>query len=302
VLTIVITTQIIRMETVATKKFAIDTRCQSCFKSTYQHLFEKFNISPAQGLSFLVFFEQCLLTHARLTPPEFQSILNTRFCEIIGIKDPFEKEKIENNITALKLYKEMKPKVKNAINAFDYALRLSIAGNIMDYGANNNFDIHKTIEHVLNSDFAIDKSNLLKENIEKASTILYIGDNAGEIVFDKLFIETCLKGKKVIYAVRGMPVLNDVTLHDAEVVGMHEYAQVISNGHNAPSTVLKACNYEFKKIYNTADLIISKGQGNLEGLISENNKKIFFLLMVKCHVIGELLGVEKGNFVVYNQS
>jgi uncharacterized protein with ATP-grasp and redox domains len=132
-----------------------------------------------------------------------------------------------------------------------------------------------------------------------AKNILYLGDNAGEIVMDKLFLET-IKHQNVYYAVRGMPVINDVTIEDAKYVGIDKFAKIISNGYDSPSTILDKCSEEFINIYNKADLIISKGQGNLEGLINVKNEKIFFLLMVKCGVIGDELGVKKGDFVVYN--
>lgn len=279
----------------------IDEKCLSCFKKTYQKLFIKFKVSDTEKLAFFVFYHETILNSGYLSPPEIQQKLNKRFCEIIGIHDPFFYEKEENNKIALALYLQWKPLVKNSVDSFNLALRLAIAGNIMDYGANHEFDIFETIQNVVNSNFAIDNTLLFKESISAANTILYLGDNAGEIVFDKLFIETCLQNKTVYFAVRGNPILNDVTLKDAEDVGMNEVARIISNGNGVPSTLINKCNYDFKKIYKSADLIISKGQGNLEGLINENDLRIFFLLMVKCEVIAELLGIKKENFVVYNQ-
>jgi len=300
--TIVTTIQTMNMEAVNTKPYKkIDERCLLCFKNTYQGLFDKFNLTTVQRLTFMVFFEQSVLSHNISKPVELQQILNQKFCEIIMIKDPYEKEKIKSNKQALKLLKKWEPIVTASENPFDLALRLSIAGNIMDYGANNKFNISDTIHEVIHAPFAINHAELLKNEIIKAQSILYIGDNAGEIVFDKLFIKTCLKNKKVFYAVRGCPVLNDATKDDADIIKMEEVAEVISNGNGAPSTLLNKCCYDFKKIYNEADLIISKGQGNLEGLITEKNPKIFFLLMIKCNVISELLGVEKGRFVVVKQ-
>jgi hypothetical protein len=170
----------------------------------------------------------------------------------------------------------------------------------MDYGANQVFDVHKTITKVLSSDFAIDHSIILKQRIKEAKRILYLGDNAGEIVFDKLFIETIMH-PDLVFAVKDAPVLNDVTIQDAKEVGMYEVADVISNGYDASSTLLEKCSKEFLDVYRSADLIISKGQGNLEGLIDEKDPRIFFLFMVKCDVIAERVGVEKGSFVVYNQ-
>ncbi|NLB26442.1 MAG: DUF89 family protein, partial [Bacteroidales bacterium] len=101
------------------------------------------------------------------------------------------------------------------------------------------------------------------------------------------------------FATRGAPVINDITIEDAEKTGLTNIARGISNGHDAPSTIVEHCSAEFKELFDKADIIISKGQGNLEGLINNKNKKIFFLLMVKCQVIGELLGVEKKNSVVF---
>ncbi len=231
--------------------------------------------------------------------PEIQRDLNQRFLEMIGIKDPFAEEKRSSNSAALSLYEEWKPRIISDEDPFDMALRLAIAGNIMDYGASGTFDIHSTINKVLATHFAIDHSFRLKRKIEKAGTILYLGDNAGEIVFDKLFIETIGHGN-VTYVVRDAPILNDVTINDAKEVGIDNVAEVISSGYDAPSTVLHKSGPQFLERFRSADLIISKGQGNLEGLLYENDPRIFFLLMAKCDVIAETLKVNKGSFLVYN--
>jgi len=227
--------------------------------------------------------------------------LNHAFCRIINVDDPFKKEKANSNEIALALYEEWKPKILLSAKPFDLALRLAIAGNIMDYGANGNFNIQKTINAVLKAQFAIDHSKILKNRIKQANKILFLADNAGEIVFDKLFIETMMHNH-VIYAVKDAPVLNDVTIEDAIEVGMDMVADIISNGFDAPSTILNKCSKEFSEIFNSADLIISKGQGNFEGLMHQKDSRIFFLLMAKCDVIAEILNVEKGSFIIYNQT
>jgi uncharacterized protein with ATP-grasp and redox domains len=160
--------------------------------------------------------------------------------------------------------------------------------------------LHSTIDKVLNSDFAIDDSLELKRALSEAKTVLYLGDNCGELVFDKLFIETIMH-PNLIYAVRGEPVINDVTLEDACYVGMDRVADLVSNGYDAPSTLLEHCSPEFLEVFNRADVIISKGQGNLEGLLGKTDKEVYFLLMVKCEVIADALGVKKGGFVVRKQ-
>jgi hypothetical protein len=216
-----------------------------------------------------------------------------------GITDPYLEEKEESNLISLGLYKTWKPRVVESENPFETAVRLSIAGNIMDYGANHDFDINSTIEKVLRVPFAINHTVELRERVASANQVLYLGDNAGEIVFDKLLIETMMH-PNIFYAVKGSPVLNDVTMVDALQCEMDIAADVIHNGYDAPSTVLNKCSKEFREIFETSDVIISKGQGNLEGLVGLNDPRIFFLLMVKCDVIAELLNVKKGDFVVLN--
>jgi hypothetical protein len=288
-------------ETAITKKHKrVEETCEACFLRTYRRLFQKYSIGEIQQQSFLAFFDQTMQSAKGLSSPEIQRILNSEFCRIIRVVDPFLEEKESNNCIALDLYKTWKPRVIEASSPFDLALRLAIAGNIMDYGANSNFDINDTISSVISTNLAINHSSLLRQRILSANKILILGDNAGEIVFDRLFIETIMHSD-VTYAVKGAPILNDVTLIDAKQTGMFEVADVISNGFDAPSTVLKCCSKEFIKVYQSADLIISKGQGNFEGLMNQNDPRIFFLLMAKCDIIANLLKVPKGSFIVYNQ-
>jgi uncharacterized protein with ATP-grasp and redox domains len=235
-----------------------------------------------------------------LTTPELQRKLSIKFSSISGIDDPFTEEKAMSNRLASELYLEWKPLVTESDHPFELALRLSIAANNMDYGASNSFDIYQTIKCVTTVDFAIDHTNLLKQQISRAKKILYLADNAGEIVFDKLFLET-IGHPDVTFAVRGGAALNDATIQDAQQIDIDSVAKLISNGFDAPSTVLSQCSTEFLAVYSSVDLIISKGQGNLEGLIHEKDPCIFFLLMVKCDVMAELLKVKKGSFVVFNK-
>jgi len=281
------------------KQEDVDERCKACFIKTYQRLFDKFNIGIDQRQNFITLYWEILNKNKHLSSPEIQRELSIAFCNITNIVDPFEKDKYNSNAIALELYLKWKPKVLSSLNSFDLALRLAIAGNIMDYGANNSFDINDTINTVLKASFAINHSILLNNKIKEVQKILYLGDNAGEIVFDKLFIETIMHSN-VTYAVKNAPILNDVTLKDAFDVEIDLVADVISNGYDAPSTILSKSSHEFLNVFNSADLIISKGQGNFEGLLNLKDPRIFFLLMVKCDFIAEILKVEKGSFVVVN--
>lgn len=275
-----------------------DYRCFFCFVRSMEKLLEKENFNQEKKRRFT--FEMTRLyqqTEDGSITSSFSRELYASLRKYSGNPDPYKEIKKSSNEFVLGLYPEMKKLVQDSENPFETALRLAISGNIIDYAINDQFDLMATIEKVLNSDFAINDSAALKEAIEKAETVLYLGDNCGEIVFDKLFIET-IGHPNLIYAVRGAPVINDATMDDAEFVGMTNVARVISNGYDAPSTMIDHCSDEFLKIYNRADVIISKGQGNLEGLFESPNQHIFFLLMVKCDVVAERIGVIKGSFVV----
>ena len=124
---------------------------------------------------------------------------------------------------------------------------------------------------------------------------LYLGDNAGESVFDKLLIETI--NKPVFYATREVPVINDVIIDDAIASGLNSVAEIISSGSPAPGIILPLCSDEFLSVFQKADMIISKGQGNYEGL-SDADRNIFFLLKAKCPVIAKDLNVNVNDIIL----
>jgi len=157
-------------------------------------------------------------------------------------------------------------------------------------------DIEQIIKNCLTKDFDKSQLNEFRDYVQQAQKILYITDNAGEIVFDKLLIEQ-LPLEKVTVAVRGKPIINDATIEDAKFVGLTEMVEVIDNGSDAPGTILKTCSENFKEQFNSADLIIAKGQGNYETL-SESDKNIFFILKVKCPVIARNIGCQIGEMIL----
>jgi hypothetical protein len=162
------------------------------------------------------------------------------------------------------------------------AALLTIAGNIIDYGAHHDFNIRRAVDECLNKKLAIDDLDELRDDLHQARNILYLGDNCGELVFDTLLIKQF--NQEVTLAVKEKPVINDALPADAEECGLRGLCRIISNGTDCPGTPLQSCNNEFKKIFSEADLIISKGQGNFETL-SEATGPIYFLLMVKCEVV-----------------
>ena len=273
-------------------------RCYFCHINSFEKLLDNSNISEQKkSIATQKLLRSLAQTGKNTIGPEIAKITNAIMCKILNDADPYKKIKEQNNKFALSKLPEFKEIIENSKNRFETAMRLAIAGNIMDSISSPDSSIPETFDYVLKSEFAINHSKKLETEIQKAKTILYLGDNAGEIVLDKLFIET-INHNNLYFAVRGAPVINDATIEDAKLVEMSNVAKVISNGDSAPSTLLDCVSIEFLEIYNQADVIISKGMGNLEGLLHNGNKKIFFLLMVKCTPIAELINTKKGDFVV----
>lgn len=279
-----------------------DHRCFFCFTRAFERLIEKENISNEAKNSFTLDMINLYRNKwDELMSPEFSREIHMILRSYTHNPDPYRQEKKQNNDQALAMFPDLEKIVQQSIDPFDTSLRLAIAGNIIDFAASNNFNLKATIDKALTAKLAIDHSKQLEQKLKNPKLVLYLGDNAGEIVFDKLFIKT-INHPNLIYVVRGGPVINDATIKDAEYIGMSNAAKVISNEYDAPSTIVHKSGKVFQQYFEKADLIISKGQGNLEGLITLNDKRIFFLLMVKCDVMAELLKVKKESFVVYSTS
>lgn len=279
----------------------LEKRCITCFERANRRLFTTYTLSLSEYADYLIYFSKVIRENDHLSSPEVQQLLNRKVKEITGKPDLYAVEKQKSNEQAKTHYPACKENISKSENPFKYAVRLAIAGNIMDYGAHDSFNIDETISRVMDARFGTDHTDCLKKQLEQAQHVLFIGDNAGEIVFDKLLIEV-IDHPGLVYVVRGAPVLNDATMDDAIDVGLDKLCPVISTGADIPSVVLDKTSGEFQKYFREADLIISKGQGNLEGLLPLNDPRIFFLLMAKCDVIAELLSVKKGDFVVFNQN
>jgi hypothetical protein len=228
------------------------------------------------------------------TPPEMGTMIYDELHKITGIADPYAKEKAAHINEAKRLYPLLKEKLSHAQDPLMLAIRIAIAGNVMDLGMDKQFNIEKDLEKILQQEFSICDYQEFKETLKNSKQILYLGDNSGESVFDKILIETL--NKPVTYVVRGKPIINDVTYEDAIASGLDEVAEIISSGTPAPATILRLCNKKFLERYNTATMIISKGQGNYEGL-SETDKPVFFLLKAKCPVIANDIGVKEDDIV-----
>ena len=234
----------------------------------------------------------------RRSPPEMSQWIHRRIREQIGQIDPYRRIKDRFNRMALDLYPTLREWVDESNRPMETAVRLAIAGNVIDFGVTSRLsesEVRQSVTHALSASLDADVDEFFRE-ISDAGRILYLADNAGEIVFDRLLIEQILP-KKVTVAVRGAAVINDVTMTDAEDAGITELAEVIDNGSDAPGTILDDCSQSFRNRFDEADLIIAKGQGNYETL-SEVDKHIYFLLKVKCPVVARDIGCQMDSLVL----
>lgn len=234
------------------------------------------------------------------TPPAIGTEVHQIVRDITGNQDPYLIVKRESTGKALALLPDLYALLDQADDRLEAAIRLSIAGNIIDFGPNPDYDLWQVVTRVSRQAFAINDLPVLRKRLAEVESVLFLGDNAGETVFDRVLIET-LEGD-VTYVVRGGPVLNDATREDAEAAGIDQVAEVIDNGARVPGTILSKCNPEFQTRFREADLLLAKGMGNYETL-STVDAPIFFLLQVKCPIIGLDVGakvqsivVKKGNY------
>ncbi len=238
-----------------------------------------------------------------MSSPEMAQIIQRLIRSHTGIADPYATVKKQSNEIALGLYPRLEKIVNESKNPFVDVLRLAIAGNIIDFGVNHNIDLNlveETIESALHAPMPETAIGELQKEIERAKTILYLADNAGEIVFDRLLIER-LPLERLTVAVRGAPVLNDATMPDAWVAGLPDIVEVIDNGSDAPGTFLADCSEDFLQRFENADLILAKGQGNYETL-SDVEHNIFFLLKIKCAVVARNTGLATGSFALIHSN
>ncbi len=231
-------------------------------------------------------------------PPLIAQHTQRQIKKITGNKDPYKKLKIKYNQFAKKILPQLENMVKDSKNPFAMAVKISIAGNIIDFGAMSDKgeesifnDIQNTIQSEIKGDIAA-----FHKRVAQAEKILWLGDNTGEIVLDKLLLEQ-MDTRKVTYAVRGDAILNDATMEDAIDAGLIDMVKVIDNGADIPGTVLSCCSDQFRDEFKEADLIISKGQGNFETL-DHDDKRIAFLFKVKCKVVADNSGFDEGDSVV----
>ncbi|MEJ2567757.1 MAG: ARMT1-like domain-containing protein [candidate division WOR-3 bacterium] len=242
------------------------------------------------------------------TPPEMGKTIHDIVKEITGQKDPYNEQKEKATEQTLKIYPELRKKVDSSNDKLLMAVELAIAGNIIDYGTKIYLDIEKELTKILQKEQRVIEERKesvfdfksFKKSLSGAKSILYIGDNVGETVFDSILLEQIKKtdkSKEIVYAVREKPIINDALKEDAIEAGIDNFAEIISSGSEVPGTIIPLCSKPFIDIFKKTDMIISKGQGNYETL-SDEKRAIFFLFMAKCPVIAKHADCKVGDIIL----
>ncbi len=222
-----------------------------------------------------------------------------------GSFDPYRNIKKKSRKIALDFYASLKERIESAEKPVEFALKCAVLGNIIDYGAkaHGHLDVGAELEKMDALEFGIYDDQIFQV-LPHCRRILYLGDNVGEDVFDKALIReirNSYPNTEIIFATREQPIINDVTIEDAEAIAMNEVAQVISSGSIYPGTIMPRTTEKFQRLFKDADLVLAKGQGNFETLIDQPHVGLYFLLRAKCKKVAKALGVSQGSMVLRKQ-
>lgn len=234
------------------------------------------------------------------TPVEIASYVYAKMAEIANKEDLYDEVKALSTQKALSYLPLLKEKVTNATDPLYTATKIAVAGNVIDLAAAVEFDLAEELERIFQREFAYNDFEKMAYQLEAANNVVILGDNVGEHIFDYLFIETLQKlypQKNYSYFVRGKPIINDVTLKEAKEAGFDRLCRLVDSGVDTPGFAYNRATKEAQELFDSADLVISKGMGNYESLTPSHRKNICFLLKVKCSVVAGSLGKQIGDII-----
>jgi len=281
----------------------VNYECASCMlrqsREAIEHATESNKIRMKSTLKVLEFMDKNFKKDVNSN--KLGTDLHHLIMKETGNDDPYKMLREEGNRIGLKLM----PKAKEIIQedpSFENYVKIAVAGNIIDFGAlEEDTDMEKLIRDKIVEEPVINDIALLEKELENANRILYLADNGGEIVFDKLLIQKIKEDYdlEIILALKEGPILNDAVMKDAKDLDLDKYATLITTGARSVGVVNAYISDELHMLLDEVDLIISKGMGNYEGLTEMHIKSpVYFLLTAKCNTIAREIGVENGNKVV----
>ncbi len=234
------------------------------------------------------------------TPPEVAADVYEKMADILNKEDIYDEIKELSTKKALSFIPFLKDKLTMSENKLLTATKIAVAGNVIDLAAEVSFDLEEELEKIFDTEFSYNDFDILKSQLKKSKEVLILGDNVGEHIFDYLYIEVLKELYPSInfsYMVRGNPIINDVTIKEAKEAGFDKLCDLVDSGVNTPGFAYNRANKNAQKLFDDADLVISKGMGNYECLSPSHRNNICFLLKVKCGVIAQSLSKEVGDIV-----
>ena len=234
------------------------------------------------------------------SPPEVASFVYEKMAQIAGKKDLYDEVKRLSTQKAQTFIPYLQKEIADSTDPLLTATKVAVAGNVIDLAAEYAFDLNEELEKIFHTSFAVNDFERLQEQLSRSKRLLYIADNAGEHIFDKIYIQTILSlypHIRLTYMTRGNAIINDVTYEEAKEAGFDELCDLLSSGVNTPGFVYDRANKASQELFDSADLIITKGMGNYECLSDAKRENLFFLLKVKCNVVARSLCKEVGDII-----
>ncbi|KYJ85819.1 damage-control phosphatase ARMT1 family protein [Sulfurovum riftiae] len=265
--------------------------CITCIMNQTLKVCKLLELDDTTGKKLLDSTAEILIQHDLThTPPQIAKETYGKIAELTGNTDPVAKAKAHATQLALKVDTSF-------VKTLHDAVKFAVIGNVIDFGAQKQLDLDETIQSHFHHRFGIDDFKTFEKELKTAKTLVYIGDNTGEHVFDKLLIETIKKQYdiEVYYFVRGTPIINDVTVKEAEI--LQTCATIVDTGVPTPGYDLGYANAASKALFEKADVVLAKGMGNYESLYDETDRKVYYLFIIKCNVVSEAIGEAEGELI-----
>jgi len=279
----------------------IENECIGCIIAQSYRVCKAINADDLLTQKIVTFVETSLENaNFTLSPPLIAAPLYEQMAVLAGKVDLYDEEKAHATLQALQYLPFLRKTIEQDDDPFMALLKTAVVGNVIDLAAEVTFDLHDAIMSVFKTPFACDDSQILREKLATSQTLLYIGDNTGEHIFDALAIELLQKlypHLEISYMVRGNPIINDVTMKEAQEANIDQICTLIDSGVNTPGFVYERASDEAKELFDHADVIIAKGMGNYECMSPTKRSNICFLLKVKCSVVSRSFRQEIGSII-----
>ena len=279
----------------------IETECIACIFNQAFRVTKELNLSKEESKEVLDLAANMVSSFSfSRTPPQNATPMYEKIAQLLKVKDIYKKQKLLATKKANLLYEYSKKLIDKSNDPFVGATRVAVGANVIDLASEFSYDLEGELEKIMYEKFAIDHIKYLKESLKSAKIIVYLGDNAGEHVFDRLYIETILKffpNIVIYYFARANPIINDICYDDLKDDSIKDIVTIINSGIKTPGVIVDDLTDEAKELFFAADTIISKGMGNYECLNEYKSLPLFFLLKVKCQVVASSLSLNTGDLV-----